>query len=369
MKVHIVGAGIMGLSAAWALARDGHEVAVFEQGPVPNPLGSSVDRHRLIRHPYGARRGYARMVDAAFAAWERLWNDLGERLYVETGILALGGTAEDWDEESARTLAELGRPMRRLSQDELAAAYPLLATERIPHAYFVDTGGALLAGRIVEVLAHHLMGRGVRIHPRTRVAEAEPGSARLRLEDGGTFEADALIVAAGPWVTRLLPALGERVTPSRQVLVYAAPPEDLEAAWAGHPTILGLCPAGGGYLVPPVAGIPLKMGIHRPSLRGDPDRERRAEEGEAEALLDECRERLRDGGRYRLLSAETCFYAMAEAERFRVAPLPGAARSWVMTGFSGHGFKFGPAIGLALAETLAGRRSAEDLRRWAAGEA
>ena len=49
MKVTVVGAGIMGLSAAWALSRRGHDVTVLDQGPVPNPRGASVDQHRLIR--------------------------------------------------------------------------------------------------------------------------------------------------------------------------------------------------------------------------------------------------------------------------------------------------------------------------------
>lgn len=64
----MVGGGIMGLCSAWALARDGWVVELVEQDPIPNPRGSSVDRHRLIRHAYGDQRGYMRMVDAAHDA-------------------------------------------------------------------------------------------------------------------------------------------------------------------------------------------------------------------------------------------------------------------------------------------------------------
>src|SRR5258708_22406269 len=87
MKISIVGGGIMGLASAWALARDGHSVTVFEQGTLPNPLGSSVDEHRLIRHPYGAERGYTRMIGPAYAAWGQLWARLRATPYPPTGTL------------------------------------------------------------------------------------------------------------------------------------------------------------------------------------------------------------------------------------------------------------------------------------------
>ena len=64
----VVGGGIMGLASAWALRRRGHDVALYEQGPLPKPLASSYDHHRLIRFTYGAMIGYARMVVAAYAA-------------------------------------------------------------------------------------------------------------------------------------------------------------------------------------------------------------------------------------------------------------------------------------------------------------
>ena len=49
MRVIVVGAGIVGLSAAWALRKAGHEPLLLDQGPIPNPIASSNDHHRLIR--------------------------------------------------------------------------------------------------------------------------------------------------------------------------------------------------------------------------------------------------------------------------------------------------------------------------------
>jgi sarcosine oxidase len=77
MKVVVVGAGVMGLATAWAATRRGHAVVVLEQGPFPNPLGSSVDDHRVLRRAYGPERGYQAMAAEAYGAWSRLWADLG----------------------------------------------------------------------------------------------------------------------------------------------------------------------------------------------------------------------------------------------------------------------------------------------------
>ena len=130
MHVAVVGAGIMGLSTAWALARRGHRVSVYDQYAVPNPLGSSVDQHRLIRHAYGAEAGYAAMVDQAYAAWDRLWADLGETLYVPTGTLCIASTDDTaWLHDSARTLAGLGRGVRWLTAAELGREFPLIASD------------------------------------------------------------------------------------------------------------------------------------------------------------------------------------------------------------------------------------------------
>src|SRR5260370_4129793 len=129
MKAIIVGGGIMGLATAWALARGGHEVELLEQGPLPNPLASSMDDHRLIRHPYGDRRGYARMIDAAYAAWDLLWGDLGQRLYAPTGTLALTGNGETSAARSAAVLAGIGKPMSELRLAHLPRRFPQLHTK------------------------------------------------------------------------------------------------------------------------------------------------------------------------------------------------------------------------------------------------
>ena len=64
----VVGAGIVGLSAAWALGRAGHEPVLLERGPIPNPMAASHDRHRLIRLAHSAGDGRNLIIHDAYAA-------------------------------------------------------------------------------------------------------------------------------------------------------------------------------------------------------------------------------------------------------------------------------------------------------------
>jgi glycine/D-amino acid oxidase-like deaminating enzyme len=366
MKISIIGAGIMGLSAAWALSRAGHTVQVFEQAVVPNPLGSSVDDHRLIRHPYGAFDAYVRMVDEAYAAWDRVWADLGTVLYAPTGTLAFDASGHGWAAASHQSMRRLGIAHEILTPAEATARFPHLRFGAAEAVYYAPSGGALRAGAIVAALAQHLRGsRSVALHENAHVDAVDAERARVSLAGGRTVEADMIVVAAGPWATQLLPGLVARVTPSRQVVAYIEPPPDLRSLWASSPMVLKIGTDAGFYAVPPVPGTGLKVGDHRFSLEGDPAAPRTLRAGEAEALFELARGSLVDFERYRLTEGKVCFYDVEPEERFIVEPL--GSKAWLLSGFSGHGFKFGAVIGEKLAQAIDGKLRSDALTNWAAG--
>jgi len=116
--------------------------------------------------------------------------------------------------------------------------------------------------------------------------------------------------------------------------------------------------------VPPAAGTAMKIGDHSFSLTGHPDRDREGRPEDVAAALAVAGRRIADFERYRVAEVRTCFYSVAEGERC-IAERRGGA--WILTGFSGHGFKFAPLIAEALAEVVAGGRGEADFAAWIAG--
>lgn len=366
MKAIVVGGGIMGLATAWGLAREGHAVELFEQGPLPNPQASSMDEHRLIRHPYGDHAGYARMIDSAYAAWELLWNDLGRRLYAATGTLALTGNGETWAERSAAVLATIGKQMVEMPVDELPRRFPQLDARGVERAFWMASGGVLFAQDIVAALASHLAKQpNVALHARTPVRAVDLEHGRIVTDTGTEHGADMVVVAAGAWVGQLL-SESRRLVPSRQVVIYFDLPADQRTIWAKHPMVIDKTGDVGLYLVPPAEGRGLKIGDHVFSRTGDPSAEREAHEQEMQPLLRRCGTLIKEFARWRIDRLKVCFYTVTEDERFVVEKH--GAKGWLMSPCSGHGFKFGAVMGLELARTILSGRNPAAHARWAAGQ-
>ncbi len=134
VKVAIVGAGIGGLSLAWALSKRGAAVELFDKGPIPNPVSSSFDEHRITRHTYGGLSGYGALMPHAFSAYDALWTDLGVLHYLPTGIAVIGRTESGWYEQTARELDAMGIGHRPLGADEIARRLPMIAPDGITTA-------------------------------------------------------------------------------------------------------------------------------------------------------------------------------------------------------------------------------------------
>jgi sarcosine oxidase len=350
MNVDIIGAGIAGLSTAWALTKRGHRVRVFEQGTVPNPLAASGDHHRIIRRAYGRANGYGRLITEAYEAWDAMWEDLGASHYDPRGFACFSREEGDEAEGFREGLEEGGYPCQMLSAEAAAERFPFLVPNSIRYAFVSPEGGALHCRRIAADLADWLRQHGADLREHTKVAAVDSARGIVTLDTGEAFEADRVVVTAGAWVLKLFPELAHTLTTYRTAVVYLDPPADLKAAWDAAPVILDVGGKTDGWIIPPSGGGGLKFGsgLHKRPW-ADADAGRAPEPGEGEAIRDLFAPPFARLGEYRIEGVSTCAYTFTADERFVSFP---SGRCLVVSSCSGHGYKFGAAVGRRVADAV-----------------
>ena len=363
-KILIVGGGIAGLSAAWALARRGVAVELFEQGPLPNPRGSSYDEHRIIRHAYGRMEGYAHLMPEAFRVWSDLWQAIGATHYDPCGAVYFLRDDTGWYDGVARSLGAMGIGYRDIPLDEVPRRFPMVQPDGLWRVVETDGAGMLFPVRILTDMVVLLGRLGVRLHAETQVTAVDPERGTV-VADGVTHTGDRVIVAAGAWADRLVPGLRDAVVPSRQAVLYLAPPPHMAQAWAEAPVMIDVAASGGVYTLPPHRGTRLKIGDHVFSRSGDPDEDRIASPADLERLWPAARAAYRDLDSYTVLERKACFYTVHEHEEFQVRPI--GAAGWVISACSGHGFKLGSLMGDLVARAITGEMSDAAVTALAAG--
>jgi sarcosine oxidase len=365
MHVVIVGAGIAGLSTAWALTKRGHKVTLFEQGDIPNPLSASGDEHRIIRRAVGDQDGYTRLMSEAFTAWDELWADLGTRHLALTGFLAISQTEGDDADRMRAGLDRTGFAYELLGAEDAARRYPFLDAASMRYAFFSAEGGVLFCQRIARDLRAWLEAQAAELRPGTPIVAVDDARGAVTTASGETVTADRVVVTAGAWVLKLFPELGSTLTTYRTAVAYLEPPADLRTDWERAPAILDVGGPVDGYVLPPVDGTGLKVGAGVHKRMAGPDEDREPIEGEGERLRDLFAPPFLRIDESRVARVVTCAYTFTRDETYFANA---RERALVVSACSGHGYKFGAAVGHRTADAVeTGDHDA--YRRWLKAEA
>jgi glycine/D-amino acid oxidase-like deaminating enzyme len=203
----VVGAGIVGASIAWHLARGGAAVTVLEQNcPASGVTGKSF---AWINVSHGVAAENAPLRAQALADYRRLERELGSSLRVDwCGALT-------WSRDSAETEgmvrdhAAWGYDIRIVGRDEIAALEPNLI-EAPAIAAFAPGEGALDPVEATDALIRAAREAGAVIDLTTPVTALAAGDARATgvATGNGTIAADRVVLAAGLGTPALCTPLG-----------------------------------------------------------------------------------------------------------------------------------------------------------------
>ena len=324
--VAVVGAGIMGAATAYALARDGRDVTLYEQFEVGHARGSSHGRSRIVRLAY-PKVEFVELAKESFAGWRALEREADIELLELNGLLEL---VDDPAIGSGEALEAAGAEYELLTAEAARDRWPIGVPDGWS-ALFQPEAGIVRADLALRTFVDRAVARGATLRVGTRVDS---------LDD---VDGDVVIVTAGPWVPHFFPDLPVQTT--RETVAYFR--RDGEPL----PSTVHLNSATRGHLMyslhDPVHGV--KAGLHHAGARVGPDEEggpdpglvARVAEWVAQTYLDADPEPV---------GAETCMYTTTPDEHFI---LERRGRVVIGSACSGHGFKFAPAVGTRLAQMAA----------------
>ncbi len=201
-QVVIIGAGIVGCSAAYHLTRKGlTDVVVLEQGPLFATGGSTSHAPGLM-----FQLNASRMVTALAAYSRQLYKDVvaeGEPGFHEVGSVEVATTPERWEDLKRKEglARSWGLTARLIDPDEAVRLSPLLDADQLYGALHVPSDGIAKAVRVAQHLGEAAMARGAAFYGHTRVTGIEVAGGRVRavVTAAGRVWAEQVLVCAGIW--------------------------------------------------------------------------------------------------------------------------------------------------------------------------
>jgi sarcosine oxidase len=324
VKVSVVGAGVMGLAAARALAQRGHDATVYEQFELHHTRGSSHGGSRIFRLSYPDEY-WVRLARRAYELWRELEHESGTQLLVLYGLLDV----QLEPDSLLAALAAVGVPHEELTATQARERFAVAYDDTARLIYTPD-GGISLADAALDAFADGARAAGAEIRVGTRI------------DSLADMPGDRIVVTAGGWAPKLLG--------SASVELDARPTRETVAYYAGEPipSVIEKLEGKLDFFALTAPGVGVKAGLHRSGKPTDPDDDAEPDEEVVARVSDWVARRFPQVDPTPL-RAETCIYTNVEDDRF-VCERRG--RYVVGSACSGHGFKFAPAVGEILADLI-----------------
>jgi len=357
--VAIAGLGAMGSAAAFHLAQRGRRVLGLDRFHPPHALGSSGCSTRIILEAYFEDPLYVPLVQRAYALWNALQTRRGEELLRITGALMIG-PPDGVLVTGARRSAELHNlPHEMLTAADLGKRHPALRPRADMAAVWEPRAGVLMADACIAAHLELARASGADLRMDEPLSRWEIDGSGVRIfTNRGDYRAEQLLLTAGAWIAQLVPDLALPFAIERQVLYWFAPAVETDALTPAR------CPVHLWEFAPrrffygfPDLGYGVKVGLHHDGELMDPDGPRREASGGEIADIRELVRSFVPSADGILRSTSICMYTNTPDGHFWIDRHPEHAQVLIASPCSGHGFKFAPVIGEALAEWLMeGRR-------------
>jgi sarcosine oxidase len=348
----VIGVGGMGSASLYHLATRGLRVLGLEQFDIPHDRGSSHGVNRIIRLAYAEHPSYVPLLRRAYHLWRELERISGERLLVITGGLDIGLPDSRFVTGSLLSCEMHDIPHETLRSREVQSRFPAYSLPDDFVGVLQPDGGFLMSERCIVAHVEAAHAAGAVVHAREAGLGWEVRGQMVTVRTGRSeYRARRLVITAGPWASRVVPALGALARPERQVLLWAQPLRPELFRPESFP-VFNMEAPDGHYYGFPVYGIPgFKIGrYHHRGEQVDPDTMDREIHPEDERVLRHGLARYFPEGNGPTLAMKTCLFTNSPDEHFILDRHPDSPSVVLAAGFSGHGYKFCSVVAEIMAD-------------------
>ena len=354
-EVVVVGGGIIGLSAAFHLAEAGVDVCLLERSELASGSTS--------RAAGGVRAQFSDPLNIALGlrsieAYERFGERPGAEIDLkQDGYLFLLDRAEDVEsfERSVALQNAHGVPSRFVSLDEAQRLCPLAGLDGVLAATFSPLDGHASPEAAVQGYAAGARRHGAKIMTGSSVAgiDLEDGEIRRVRTEQGNVETGTVVCAAGAWSPELarLVSLELPIEPVLREIGYttAADLPDSLPLTVDFSSGLYFHREGPGLLFG-MADRKQQPGFDEPSDPSWLEQVTAIAERRLPSLLE-----------MGIAGGWKGYYEVTPDHNALIGEAPGISRFLYATGFSGHGFLQGPAVGEIVRDLVLGRKPFVDV--------
>ena len=351
--VIVLGAGGVGSATLYHLAKRGVRAIGIDRFDPPHDRGSTHGQSRVIRQAYYEHPNYVPLLRESYREWFDVETLLGRKLFHQVGLLEVGPGDGAVVPNVLKAAAQYDIRVESLTPAQVEAHWPGLRVDPSFAGVFEPAAGYLLVEDCVQAHLDLARAAGAEVLVNNEVVSvsSDSKSVVVTTATGHEIAASKLIVAAGAWSPDRFLNLGIDCVVRRKSLFWFACDDPQYKVENGFPVFLFELPTGIFYGFPKMDDVGLKFAEHSGGYSvTDPLTVDRSIDAMEQSRLVEVLARMMPGVSTRMTHHAVCMYTMSPDEHFIIDRHPTSPNVVFAAGLSGHGFKFVPVLGRALAD-------------------